>query len=64
MLPEQFLCRMEKLLGEEYESFLESYSQPRFQSLRINHLKDGKESVREKADFFGEEVPWALGGYY
>lgn len=64
MLPEQFLCRMEKLLGEEYESFLESYSQPRFQSLRINHLKDGEESVREKADFFGEEVPWALGGYY
>ena len=64
MLPEQFLNRMEKMLGKDYELFLESYDQPKYQALRMNHLKDPGEEVREKVDFLGEEVPWAQGGYY
>lgn len=64
MLPEQFLNRMEKMLGKDYGLFLESYDQPKYQALRVNHLKDPGEEIRKRADFLGEEVPWAQGGYY
>lgn len=64
MLPEQFLNRMEKMLGKDYGLFLESYDQPKYQALRVNHLKDPREEIRKKEDFLGEEVPWAQGGYY
>lgn len=64
MLPEQFLNRMEKMLGEDYGRFLESYDKPRYQALRINHLKDPGEEIRKKVDFLGEKVPWVQGGYY
>ena len=64
MLPEQFLDRMKEVLGEEYDDFFNSYDQPPIRSLRISHLKDADERVREMVDFLGEEVPWAGGGYY
>jgi len=64
MLPEQFLSRMKGMLGEEYDAFLESYDKPRYQALRINHLKDSEEKAEEKIGFCGERVPWAFGGYY
>lgn len=52
------------MLGEDYGRFLESYDKPRYQALRINHLKDPGEEMKKKVDFLGEEVPWAQGGYY
>lgn len=64
MLPEQFLNRMEQMLGEDYLSFWESYEKSNYRSLRINHRKDPLESVREKAKFFEDPVLWAEGGYY
>ena len=64
MLPEQFLNRMEKMLGEDYGDFAESYDRPGYQSLRISHLKDINEEMQEKVDFLGERVIWAPGGYY
>lgn len=39
MLPEQFLDRMKEMLGEEYEAFLESFAQEKYQALRLNALK-------------------------
>ncbi len=64
MLPEQFLNRMEQMLGEDYPSFLEGYEKAKYRSLRINHRKDPLENVREKAEFCEEPVVWAEGGYY
>lgn len=64
MLPEQFLNRMEKMLGEDYGDFVKSYDRSRYQSLRISHLKDFEGKAREKVEFLGEKVPWAQGGYY
>ncbi|MDE7250603.1 MAG: RNA methyltransferase, partial [Lachnospiraceae bacterium] len=64
MLPEQFLNRMEQMLGEDYPAFLESYEKVKYRSLRINHRKDPLENVREKAEFCEEPVIWAEGGYY
>ena len=38
-LPEKFKEKMENLLGEDYEAFIESYEKERVQGLRINLLK-------------------------
>ncbi len=71
MLPEIFLERMQKLLGEEYAAFHASYGQEKYQALRINPLKtreDGESAVHfltsKEAPFCLEKVPWAENGYY
>lgn len=64
MLPEQFLNRMQEMLGEDYPSFLESYEKAKYRSLRVNHRKDPLENVRKKVEFCEEPVIWAEGGYY
>ena len=64
MLPERFLNRMEKMLGEEYGDFLKSYDWPQYHSLRVNHLKGSERELKEKVDFLETQVPWAAGGYY
>ncbi|MDE7404708.1 MAG: hypothetical protein K2M81_06335 [Lachnospiraceae bacterium] len=43
MLPELFLNRMERMLGEEYQKFLENYQMPQHHSLRVNLLKRTEE---------------------
>ncbi len=60
MLPEAFLLRMEKQLGEEYEDFLKSLERPRAVALRFNPLK-GNAPVM---DFVREPVPWEPMGFY
>lgn len=64
MLPEQFLQRMEEMLGDEFEAFQESFAQEKYQALRINALKiaNGQEKVAET--FHLTKVPWAENGYY
>lgn len=76
MLPEQFLERMQEMLGEEYAPFLDSFSREKYQALRLNALKIGmngesaatalapeKDGV-SKAPFHLAKVPWAENGYY
>ena len=60
MLPQAFLDRMEKQLGEEYPAFLASLERPRAVALRFNPLKGDA----PKLDFVGENVPWEPMGYY
>ena len=60
MLPEEFLTRMEKQLGEEYPQYLESLERPRAVALRYNPLK-GK---MPQMDFAQAPVPWEPMGYY
>ena len=60
MLPQAFLDRMEKQLGEEYPAFLASLERPRAVALRFNPLKGEKPEL----DFVGENVPWEKMGYY
>ncbi len=61
MLPELFLQRMQRQLGEEYESYLESLNRPRAVALRFNPLKTGD---FPKLPFVEEAVPWAEYGHY
>lgn len=60
MLPEAFLERMEKQLGEEFPDFLQSLERPRAVALRFNPLKGEKSAL----PFVGEQVPWEPMGYY
>ncbi len=64
MLPIEFLERMEKMLGNDYRAFLESYDRERFASLRFNPLKGSREDFWEKKVFPLKGVPWEEMGFY
>ena len=60
MLPQEFLDRVKKQLGEEYPAFLESLERPRAVALRFNPLKGDAPNM----SFVKEPVPWEKYGYY
>ena len=60
MLPEEFLTRMKKQLGEEYDAFLSGLERPRAVALRFNPLK----GARPALPFVGQPVPWEKEGFY
>lgn len=63
-LPEEFLQRMEEMLGSAYPAFCSSYEKPWAHGLRLNRLK-GIEAVRKACGIFQlSPVPWALDGFY
>ena len=56
--PESFLQRMKTSLGDEFDSFLKSQSEPAPTSIRLNPFKP-------ITDFDGEEkIPWCDTGRY
>ena len=63
-LPEEFEIKMKKLLGEEYEKFLESYDRPRNFGLRVNVDKISPEEFEKLAPFHLTKIPWTENGYY
>lgn len=64
MLPQAFLERMERMLGDEYPAFLESYEKERYQALRVNPLKADREDFLQKAPFTLRTVAWEPNGFY
>lgn len=64
MLPQAFLERMERMLGDEYPAFLESYEKERYQALRVNPLKANREDFLQKAPFTLRAVTWEPNGFY
>ncbi len=63
MLPEQFRIRMKEMLGAEYEAFIQSFEQEKYQALRINPLKN-KNTEKIHACFELTPVSWESNGYY
>ncbi len=59
MLPQEFLERMERRLGEEYPAYLASLERPRAVALRFDPMKRMPE-----LPFLQEPVPWEPMGYY
>ncbi|MDE6128840.1 MAG: RsmB/NOP family class I SAM-dependent RNA methyltransferase, partial [Lachnospiraceae bacterium] len=64
MLPEQFLKRMEKLLGDEYPAFLDSFSEECSRGLRVNTIKTEVEDFLKGGYFPLARVPWTENGFY
>lgn len=72
-LPIEFEKKMKDFLGDEWEDFLYSYNNNRFQALRFNTLKVGKNEsvdieitkIMEKLGMpMGKKVTWARDAYY
>ena len=60
MLPEGFLKRIEKQLGQEYPQYLAALELPRAVALRFNPLKGEAPTL----PFVTEPVPWEAMGFY
>ena len=63
-LPESFLKTMQKLLGKEYESFLEGFDEKRQFGLRVNTSKMESEEFARIAPFHLSKIPWIADGYF
>ncbi|MCF6093931.1 RsmB/NOP family class I SAM-dependent RNA methyltransferase [Microaerobacter geothermalis] len=64
LLPQDFLDKMKQLLGNEFQSFVSSYQNPRLYGLRINTLKVSVETFLKISPFKLHPVPWTRDGFY
>lgn len=51
-LPQEFLERMQSMLGEEYDDFMKTYEEPRRFGLRVNTLKVSAEEFEHRANLW------------
>jgi NOL1/NOP2/sun family putative RNA methylase len=67
-LPNDFIKKMQDMLGDEWPQFLECYEKDRYQALRLNPLKKGLTEEKRTTLLRGfcaeEPVPWEPNGYY
>ncbi len=63
-LPIEYTKKMQKLLGDEYNAYLESFTQGRYYGLRANTLKTTPEELKQKLGFELEPIPWCTEGFY
>ncbi len=64
MLPESFKTRMQASMGDEYDSFLESYNERPYAGLRINRLKLNTKEYANLSKEHLDPVPWCPDGLY
>ncbi|MCI8597904.1 MAG: NOL1/NOP2/sun family putative RNA methylase [Lachnospiraceae bacterium] len=63
-LPEKFLENMKKLLGEEYQAWMDSFQEESFRGLRVNTSKIDVEEFEKISPFPLEKIPWIRNGFY
>ena len=63
-LPQEYLNRMQKRLGEAYPAFLRCYEEAPVRGVRANLLKLTAQAFAALAPFAHDPVPWAEGGFY
>lgn len=65
-LPQDFMVRMQEMLGDEYDAFLQSYENTNYQALRVNRLKGTVDEFFSECSFAGELSPvtWTCDGFY
>lgn len=63
-LPLPFLERMKEMLGDDYDTFLESYGNPRTYGLRVNTAKLSCQDFEELSPFEIRPIPWISNGYF
>ncbi len=63
-LPTKFEDRMRRLLGDEYEEYLQCYSKPHYGGIRVNTLKLTPEEFEKLCPFPLKRIPWVANGYY
>ena len=60
----EFLSRMQALLGDEYPAFLRYYEGENFRGLRLNTLKCTPDKLKNALPFEPEPTPFCPQGYY
>ncbi len=63
-LPKEYTDKMKRLLGDEYEAYIESFNDKRLYGLRANTLKIEPNELDNKTDWILEPVPWCREGFY
>lgn len=63
-LPVKFEDRMRKLLGEEFEEFMQSYSKPYLGGIRVNTSRISPDEFEKICPFSLKRIPWIPNGYY
>lgn len=63
-LPVEFQERMRKLLGDEYQKFIESYDEKPVRAFRVNTDKISLEDFEKINPFSTERIPYVENGFY
>ena len=63
-LPQEYIDKMKNLLNEDFQSYLDCFSRPSFNGLRVNTSKISVEEFLRIAPFKLEPVPWCKEGFY
>lgn len=63
-LPQEFLCRMEKMIPGEFSNFIACYENPSFRGIRLNTLKSDEHTLLKSTGFRLRESPFAKDAYY
>lgn len=63
-LPITFVHKMKEMLGEAYDSYVESFATEAYQGLRVNTSKISVEDFLKISPFQLKPVPWCKNGFY
>ncbi|MGN1319031.1 MAG: RsmF rRNA methyltransferase first C-terminal domain-containing protein [Lachnospirales bacterium] len=63
-LPQEYTEKMKKLLGEEFDKYIESFNEARLYGLRANTLKVSPDDLKKMVGWKLESVPWCKEGFY
>jgi NOL1/NOP2/sun family putative RNA methylase len=63
-LPLKFENNMRKLLGNEYQVFMDSFDKKNIKGIRRNSLKVSREELLKKISYLEDPVPWCRDSYY
>ena len=63
-LPSAFEEKMKRLLGTEYEDYLNCFDEPRYYGLRVNTAKISVEDFLKISPWPLKKVPWIHNGFY
>lgn len=62
--PEEFIDRMRKTLGDDYEAFEQSFDEPVFTGLRVNTEKISVSDFLDQFPYPLKSIPWTKDGFY
>lgn len=63
-LPEKYINAMKDLLGDEFDSYIESFNDKRLYGLRVNNLKISTEDFLKISPFNLTPIPWIENGFF
>lgn len=63
-LPEKFKIRMQEMLGDEFDAYVESLKQPYKSGIRLNTLKLNAEKFKKLSEFELKNIPWIENAFY